>query len=276
MSLHRLLRRASRWLRGLSAPPPIPPALWQAAVAHYPFIARLPAPALARLERLARYFLADKQFTGAHDLRVTDAMAVAIAAQACLPLLWLGRPNKPETALVWYDDFVGIVLQPSEVIAHRQSMDEAGVVHQYSEILTGEAMQRGPLMLSWPAVQQAGSEHDRGSVVIHECAHKMDMRSGHADGCPPLRRGMLGSRNAAHARRLWAALWEPAYHHFCDQVTLAERFGAPHPWLDPYAATAPAEFFAVACEAHFVHPEQFALDFPQLAGSLREFFNQEG
>ncbi|MDR0275670.1 MAG: zinc-dependent peptidase [Burkholderiaceae bacterium] len=274
MNLPRLLHRASRWLRGLSAPPPVPPALWQSAVAHYPFIARLPAPALARLERLARYFLADKQFTGAHDLRVTDAMAVAIAAQACLPLLWLGRPHKPETALLWYDDFVGIVLQPGEVIARRESMDSAGLVHQYSEVLIGEAMPRGPLMLSWPAVQQAGGAQDRSSVVIHECAHKMDMRSGYADGCPPLRRGMLGSHSAAHARRLWAALWEPAYRYFCEQLTLADRFGAPYPWLDPYAATAPAEFFAVACEAHFVCPEPFALEYPQLAASLREFFNQ--
>ena len=135
----RLLHRAARWLRSLSAPPPVPGALWQATLAHYPFIAALPAPALARLERLVRHFLADKEFTGAHGLQVTDAMALAVAAQACLPLLWLGRADKPESALAWYDDFVGIVLQPDDVVARREAMDGAGIVHQYSEVLAGEA-----------------------------------------------------------------------------------------------------------------------------------------
>ena len=273
----RLLHRAARWLRSLSAPPPVPGALWQATLAHYPFIAALPAPALARLERLVRHFLADKEFTGAHGLQVTDAMALAVAAQACLPLLWLGRADKPESALAWYDDFVGIVLQPDDVVARREAMDGAGIVHQYSEVLAGEAMHRGPLMLSWRAVRDAGAKASEGfNVVIHEFVHKMDMQSGRADGCPPLRRGLLGSRSGAHARRLWAALWGPAYQRFREQVVMAERFGAPAPWLNAYAATAPAEFFAVACEAHFVNPARFAGEFPQLAACLHEFFNQKG
>ena len=38
-------------------------------------------------------------------------MALAIAAQAVLPVLHLG--------LRWYDDFVGIVVHPDEVVARR-------------------------------------------------------------------------------------------------------------------------------------------------------------
>jgi Mlc titration factor MtfA (ptsG expression regulator) len=59
-------------------------------------------------------------------------------------------------------------------------------------------------------------------------------------------------------------------------VTLAERFGAPAPWLDAYGASAPAEFFAVACEAHFVRPVRFAQEFPTLSAALRAFFRQDG
>ncbi|MBR6976185.1 MAG: zinc-dependent peptidase, partial [Ottowia sp.] len=33
-------------------------------------------------------------------------------------------------------------------------------------------------------------------------------------------------------------------------------------------------FFAVACEAHFVQPERFAREFPDLAAALRAFFRQ--
>ena len=229
-----------------------------------------------RLQRLATHFLAHKEFSGAHGLHITDAMAVAVAAQACLPLLHLGPPDRPEDALHWYDDFVGIVMHPDAAVAPRKAMDEAGVMHHYDEVLSGEAMHHGPVMLSWPAVQQAGTEHDAGySVVIHEFVHKMDMQAGGAHGAPPLPRGFMGARSAREGAARWAATWAPAYHRFREQLIRAERFGEPLPWLDAYAASAPAEFFAVACEAHFVEPERFAQEFPALAASLREFFKQK-
>lgn len=52
-----------------------------------------------------------------------------------------------------------------------------------------------------------------------------------------------------------------------------ERFGAPPTWLDPYAATAPAEFFAVACEAYFVNRSTFTRHLPTLVPLLDAFFN---
>jgi Mlc titration factor MtfA (ptsG expression regulator) len=269
-----------RWLRRLLGPKPIPDGLWRATLSHYPFLARLPAHERERLRRLAMYFLHRKQFAGAHGLSVTDAMAVAVAAQACLPLLHLGPADAPEQALRWYDDFVGIVLHPDSALARRQVMDEAGVVHHYAEELAGEAMHHGPVMLSWPAVQQAGAQPDGKegeagySVVIHEFMHKMDMQDGGADGAPPLPRGFMGARHAREAAAHWRRTWAPAYAHFCEQIARAERFGAPAPWLDAYAASAPAEFFAVACEAHFVQPERFAQEFPDLSAALRAFFRQ--
>ena len=203
-------------------------------------------------------------------------MAVAVAAQACLPLLHLGPPDSPEDALQWYDDFVGIVMHPDAAVARRQRTDEAGVMHHYDEVLSGEAMHGGPVMLSWPAVQNAGTDQDaEGSVVIHEFVHKMDMQGGSADGAPPLPRGFMGAASSREAAAHWYRTWAPAYERFREQVTLAQRFGAPAPWLDAYGATAPAEFFAVACEAHFVQPERFALEFPELSAALRAFFKQK-
>jgi hypothetical protein len=155
--------------------------------------------------------------------------------------------------------------------------DAAGVVHHYDEVLYGEAMQHGPVMLSWPAVQQAGTGGAGGtSVVIHEFVHKMDMQGGGADGAPPLPRGFMGARGPREAARHWQRTWAPAYAQFREQVAMAERFGAPPPWLDAYGASAPQEFFAVACEAHFVHPERFAQEFPALSAALRAFFHQPG
>ena len=263
------LRRIWRQLRQRLAPlPEIDTNLWQQTLQAYSFLAALPLADQAKLRALAALFLQRKQFHGAHGLIVTDPMAVQIAAQACLPLLHWGAPRK---ALAWYDDFVGIVVHPGEAVARRQAVDEAGVVHHYNEVLLGEAMEGGPVMLSWQAV--ADSRHSASSnLVIHEFVHKIDMRNGAADGCPPLPPGFMGSSSARIAHALWRSAWEPAYEQFREQVIIAERFGGARPWLDAYGASAPAEFFAVACEAYFVNPTQFAQDFPTLAAQLTAFF----
>jgi Mlc titration factor MtfA (ptsG expression regulator) len=172
---------------------PIPDALWRDTLARYPFIAARVSSDLDELRRLATLFLARKQFHGAGGFEVTDAVAVAIAAQACLPVLHLG--------LDWYDGFVGIVVHEDEVRARRQVMDEDGVVHEYDEWLTGEAMEGGPLMLSWHDVRDAGNTAEMGyNVVIHEFAHVIDMRDGLADGIPPL--------PDRAARGAWASMLE--------------------------------------------------------------------
>ncbi|MFV0679736.1 zinc-dependent peptidase [Ottowia sp.] len=271
-----MLKTLSKWVRrAIGDPRPIPDSLWLSTLLHYAFLARLSSPEQARLRQLATHFLDRKEFTGVHGLQVTDAMAVAVAAQACLPLLHLGDADTPATALHWYDDFVGIVMHPGSAVARRHVMDGAGVVHAYDEVLAGEAMHRGPVMLSWPAVQQAGSDAHAGySVVIHEFVHKMDMQDGGADGAPPLPRGFMGARGPREAARHWARTWAPAYERFREQLITAQRFGTPAPWLDAYGASAPEEFFAVACEAHFVQPERFAAEFPELSTALRAFFRQ--
>ncbi|WP_295849646.1 zinc-dependent peptidase [uncultured Xylophilus sp.] len=269
MGLWQRLR--ARWQAPavLRAAPAIPDALWHETLARWPFLAAA-TPDSARLRALADAFLAQKEFHGAHGLEVTDAMAVAIAAQACLPLLHLGPPAE---ALGWYDDFVGIVVHPGEAVARREFTDESGVVHHYDEVLAGEAMERGPVMLSWPDVEAAGGPEAEGySVVIHEFVHKMDMRNGPADGCPPLPPGFLGTSGPRAARAAWLAVLEPAHEAFREQVIIAERFGGAEPWLDPYGAESLSEFLPVACEAYFVRPARFAQEFPTLPPLFDAFF----
>lgn len=268
MDWHRLL---PAWLRRRGNVPSIPDGLWQATLADYCFLQRLAPAEQARLRQLAALFLQRKEFTGAHGLEITDAMAVAIAAQACVLLL---RWGEPEQALRWYGDFVGIIVHPDDALAHRQAVDEAGVVHSYDEVIQGEAMEGGPVMLSWPAVHEAHAGQQAINVVIHEFAHKIDMRNGAADGCPPLPPGFMGAASGTEARRLWQAHWAPAYEHFREQVIRHERFGQPAPWLDAYAAEDPAEFFAVACEGYWVDRERMAQELPTVVRALDAFFRR--
>jgi Mlc titration factor MtfA (ptsG expression regulator) len=52
---------------------------------------------------------------------------------------------------------VGIVVHPDEVVVRREHVDDDGVVHEYDEVLSGEAMEGGPVMLSWRDVRDAGT-----------------------------------------------------------------------------------------------------------------------
>lgn len=257
------------WLRKLRAAPPIPEAAWQATLARYRFLADRPAADAERLRELAAEFLRDKRFHGAHGFVISDEVALAIAAQAVLPVLHL------KGGLNWYDDFIGVVVHPSEVVAQRKTVDATGVVHEYEEIVAGEAMDRGPVMLSWQDVLASGATQAEGyNVVIHEFAHKIDMRGGSVDGCPPLPPGFRGTTNAREARAAWLAVLQPAFDAFREKTIVAERFGGDPPWLDPYAAQSIGEFFAVACEAYFVNRGQLQGDFPELVALFDDFFTQ--
>jgi MtfA peptidase len=219
--------------------------LWQQATGRLRFI-----PQTSKMRELSLLFLAEKQFVGARELEVTDAMRLSIAAQACLPVLELG--------LDWYAGFTGIVVYPGDFRVRRSEIDEHGVVHEWDDELAGEAMPGGPVVLSW----DAAANDPQMNVVIHEFAHKLDMLSGAADGVPPLHVGM--SRNA------WLKAFEDAYHGFCDAVE-RER----ETWLDPYAAEHPSEFFAVISEAFFKDPAETRRRYPEVFDQLKLFYKQD-
>ena len=235
----------------------IPDTLWQLTLLSYPFLARRSAADVAELRRLSSLFLASKEFHGVGGFAVSDAVAVAVAAQACLPVLHLG--------LAWYDGFVGIVMHADEVIAQREFTDDDGIVHQYEETLAGEAMEGGPLMLAWTAMDaaefepQIGYEYGVFNVVIHEFAHVIDMRDGVADGVPPLASGA--------AREQWIAVMDAEWAQFCERVDAGEST-----LIDAYGTESIEEFFAVAVEAFFVAPVEMQAEQPALFRLLAGFF----
>ncbi len=234
----------------------IPEPLWQELLARYPFIGGRSEPDLQRLRELSSLFLDRKEFHAAGGLELDDTMALAVAAQACLPVLHLG--------LRVYDGFVGIVLHPDEVVAARSVTDEHGIVHEYDEPLAGEAMEGGPLMLSWRDVADAGITPDGAyNVVIHEFMHVLDMADGgEPDGVPPL--------PTAAARRHWLQVMESGHQRLCRAVDAGRATV-----LDPYGCEGVDEFFPVASEAFFVDPHGLRADSPALYDLLVGYFGQD-
>jgi Mlc titration factor MtfA (ptsG expression regulator) len=256
MTLGRWFGRLRGWRKARTLEKrAIPDALWQLTLARFPFLGRRSAPDQARLRELATLFLADKEFAGMQGLEVDDGMAVAIAAQACLPVLHLGLDS--------YSGFKGIVVHPDAVVARREVMDDDGVVHHYDEELAGEAMEGGPVMLSWRDVAEAGDSAEWGyNVVVHEFAHVLDMRDGAPDGVP-----LLPDR-AARAR--WLAVLEPEWQAFCERVDAGEDT-----LIDPYGAEAIDEFFAVASEVFFVAGAELRRAHPALYALLAGYYQQD-
>ncbi len=230
--------------------------LWKRTLVRYPFLKRRDPKAAALLRRMTSLFLDRKEFDARPGVRLTDDVVVAVAAQACLPVLRLG--------LARYDGFVGIVLHPDLVVARRSVVDEDGVVHEYDEELAGEAVSGGPVMLSWRDVRGAGrSAAEAFNVVIHEFAHVLDMADGVPDGVPLLPRELT--------RAEWLGVLEADYEAFAKRVDGGDEDTA----LDPYGAQSLDEFFAVASEAFFVAPRPMKAEHPALYGVFCRFYRQD-
>jgi Mlc titration factor MtfA (ptsG expression regulator) len=235
--------------------------LWRSATKGFGFIQALSKPETEKLKQLVLLFLAEKQFSGARGIQVSDAMRVSIAAQACLPILELG--------LDWYAGWTGIVLYPGDFRVRRSELDEDGVLHEWDDELAGEAVPGGPVVLSWDAATDVNARPDARpldepamNVVIHEFAHKLDMLSGAPNGVPPLHPGM--------DRRAWLRSLDDAFEGFCDAL---ER--GKDTWLDPYAAEHPSEFFAVMSEAFFQEPKETQRRYPDFYEQLKLFYRQD-
>lgn len=230
----------------------IPEETWARVETTLPFLSRLSPSDRMRLRELARIFIVRKQWTATEGLALDSSMQLSIALQACLLVLNLG--------LDWYRGWVGIVIYPGDFVIPRTIIDESGVVHEYEDPILGEAWEGGPLLLSWFPVE----EQPQGiNVVIHECAHKLDMlHGGVANGMPPLHLGM--------SREHWQLAMNSAYQNFSRDVRQGEQTA-----LDPYGAEHPGEFFAVLSEAFFETPEIVQSHYPEVYEQLRQFYRQD-
>ena len=233
----------------------LPDDLWNEARAALPFLDAFTDDELARLRDLVVLFLEAKSIVGAQGHEVTPLQRTIIAVQACVLVLNLD--------LALYDGFETIFVYPGEFVPGLEYEDEYGVVHRQEDALAGEAMHRGPVVLSWPDVAASADwEGAQMNLVIHEFAHKIDMQNGDADGCPPL--------PDADARREWQKVMRGAYEDFGARVDAGEDTA-----IDPYAAEAPGEFFAVLSEVFFAEPELLLDEYPDVYRVFARFYRQD-
>lgn len=231
----------------------VTPAQWDEAFASLPLLQGLSADEVRRLRELALLLMHRKTFEGAHGLVVTQAMALIIALQACLPVLQLG--------LDVYRGWTAIIVYPSGFAPKRVVRDEYGVEHFVQDELSGEAWQGGPVILAWDETAFAG-QIDGHNLVIHEFAHKLDMQNGEANGFPPLHPDMDAE--------VWTRHFSAGYEDFLRRCDAGMDIG-----IDCYAAASPAEYFAVFSEVFFERPELLQRHYAAVFEQLRQYYRQD-
>lgn len=208
----------------------------------------------ARLLGWIAVFLDEKRFEGCGGLEVTDEVRVVIAAQA--GLVALGLPD------LWFDGLKSVLVYPGDYLVPRSTPLGGGGELQWQEARLGETWSGGSMVLSWSGVRAGGRMRDGPrSVVIHECAHLVDLLDGEIDGVPLLPK--------ATARR-WREAMAGCRGRF-DELLDEGRSVA----FDDYAAESPAEFFAVASECFFQDPHRLARQDATLYGLLAEAYRQD-
>ena len=242
-------------IRRLFRRPPadVDSTLWQTVRTRVPWVAALDDQRAARLRALAGRFLRDKAITPVGGLALDDADRATLAALCCLPLLEFGA----EGLHGWSQ----LLVHPDAFRVDRSHVDAAGVMHEWEDELAGEAWQHGPLVLSWADVaEDLAHPRDGCCVAVHEMVHKLDALDGLLDGTPPLPRDW---------QRAWARDFQQAYDGFVERVDRGL-----HTRIDPYAAEAPEEFFAVCSEYHFSDPALLARELPAVAAQLERLYGR--
>ncbi len=231
------------------------PEDWASIVdTHVAIWALLDAADRDAMAAAADWLLRHKHWEAANGFALTDEITVTIAMQAALLVLGLGVEE--------YREVSAIVVYPSSMVSRGEHAGPiAGTVSDGPIPILGEAHdRRGPILLAWDEVEAASRVIGTGNnVVLHEFAHKLDMLDGVLNGSPP-----LGDRVDAER---WRAV--------CTEAFTALATGDDRPPLQPYGATNPAEFFAVATEAFFDVPAHLEQHEPELFGILRDFYGQE-
>ena len=231
ISLIRKRARRNRLLRK-----PLPEA-WEIILENrVHFFRNLPEGVRGKLAGLIQVFLAEKHFEACGGLEeITDEIRLVVAAQACLLLVGMERHG-------FFPRLKSILIYPGAYRDRRRRTFHLPT-ERNDEVRFGESWDSGSVVLAWANVLAGAAHDDDGmNVVFHEFAHQLDQVDGAADGAPPLPRGGNYSE--------WSRIFSREY----DALVAEADDPRSEPLLDPYGATDPAEFFAVATEAFFEQP----------------------
>lgn len=217
-----------------------------------PLYQHLPESLRAKLHHKIGQFICTTQFEAHEALELTEGIVLSVAAQACI--LVLNHDDIP------YPDLHTVRLYPSAFESVIEQFEDDGSITETIVECEGEAWDDGTVLLAWDSVRNGAIDmRDGENVVLHEFAHQLDARDGDIDGVP-----LLENEAAYHT---WAGVLGENAADLIDRIQNGDTTV-----LDPYAATNPAEYFAVATETFFEKPHKLKAMRPQLYAELQNFY----
>lgn len=166
-----------KWLWKANKPQAEMLAQWHEAL-NIPLLAPLNEPEQQRLVSVASQLLQQKRFIPLQGLILTPLMQARLALLFALPVMELGAK--------WLDGFHEVLIYPSPFIVAEDWQDDLGLVHSGQSVQSGQSWEQGPIVLNWQDIQDS-FDLSGFNLVIHEAAHKLDMRNGgHSNGVPPI------------------------------------------------------------------------------------------
>lgn len=224
------------------------PAAWRALLEdRVGLYRRLPPPLRKVLHAHMLEFLDGKHFEGCGGLAMTEEIRLTIASLACVPLLGRTGPVYPELS--------SILVYPAAFAAPNREGFEGEELEEFE--LDGESWDIGAVVLAWDSIRrEAPRKFHARNVVLHEFAHQLAREEGFADGSA-LMEGRSGPSRALR-------------HEF---ELLQQRSARGITGLiDEYAATDPAEFFAVLTEVFFGQPRRLHQRHRQIYEAFQAYY----
>ncbi|WP_034949783.1 DgsA anti-repressor MtfA [Erwinia oleae] len=238
------------WKTRESAPSALP---WSEAL-MLPVLSGLSEDERRSLIQLAERFLQQKSLVPLQNLQLDALKRARLALLFCLPVMQLG--------FEWLDGFHEVLIYPSPFIVDDEWEDEFGLIHAGRAVHAGQSWQQGPVVLNWLDVQDS-FDLSGFNLIVHEVAHKLDSRGGYANGVPPIAlRDVAGWEQDLHG----------AMAEIQEEIDLVGENAAS---IDAYAATDPAECFAVLSEYFFSAPALFKARFATLYQRFTQFYQQD-
>jgi len=221
---------------------------------NIPFYDKLTEEEKNKIHKSILIFINTKRFIGVKT-EVTEEMKVIISFYACLLVLH----SQIKTC---YEDLSTIVIYPYVIIA-KQVMQTGGVYVKGDFLLAGQSAGE-TVVIAWNEAKKDAYHLHKDNVILHEFAHELDFLDGEADGVPP-----IGDKYHE-----WAKVLSKEYKKLSEIASKNRNWGK-YKLIGSYAATNPAEFFAVITERYFEEREKFKRDFPDLFKELEYFYNSK-
>jgi MtfA peptidase len=230
------------------------PESWQKILdSSVPYYRFLPSALKDELRLHLPVLLHEKIFEGCGGLSMTEEKKVIIAAYATI--LILGEPAG------YYPSLKTILLYPDNYLAPFHEEDAAGIMTEGTEPRSGESWDLGSIVLNWKDIERDIHQPFSGqNLIFHEFSHQLDDRYGITAGIDES--GKVHIDNEEN---------EILAQHYRDLRRAVQR--RQQTLLDPYGATHPAEFFAVATECFFDDGYRMQRHHPKLYDLLKKFYN---